>query len=267
MKLFVSDLDGTLYCDDQGKDSHCGEENRRAIRQWCAQGNLFAIATARVHKAYEAVIEDLGFPVDFLGGNGAELIFTDHQRILRTVKSELFLDLAEWLESEQFDATIKINIQGQWFSSDRRHYPYDTPERIRNSLASSQTIEEAALSGSEDGVNLGIIVRPDQRDTVKERLRRKLKGIAEVVSSDADNLDLMPPHCSKAEAVLLLLKRHGLTRDDLIVIGDSENDLPMLALTSRSYCMAQAEAAVKAQARFIVSSVAEALNWEMTELE
>ena len=81
MKLFVSDLDGTLYPPNV---TDSGEENRAAIRSWREAGNVFAVATARIHQSYPKVAEDLGFAVDYLGGNGAELIFSDQTRIRKT---------------------------------------------------------------------------------------------------------------------------------------------------------------------------------------
>lgn len=58
-----------------------GAENRAADQRWRVAGNVFAVATARIHQAYPKVSADLGFAVDFLGGNGAELIFSDGTRM------------------------------------------------------------------------------------------------------------------------------------------------------------------------------------------
>lgn len=166
MKVFVSDLDGTLYPPNV---TDSGEENRAAIRRWREAGNVFAVATARIHQSYPKVAEDLGFAVDYLGGNGAELIFSDQTRIFRTLKASIFLQLAAWLKREGIDATIKANCGGQWISSDRNHYPYSHPSQVRMSLKQSRTLEEMSLSAEAEIVNLGILIHPDQRDRVKER--------------------------------------------------------------------------------------------------
>ena len=105
MKLFVSDLDGTLYPPNV---TDSGAENRAAIQRWRAVGNVFAVATARIHQAYPKVAADLGFAVDYLGGNGAELIFSDGTRMTRTLKAAVFLDVADWLARHHVDATVKM---------------------------------------------------------------------------------------------------------------------------------------------------------------
>lgn len=262
MKLFVSDLDGTLYPPNV---TDSGEENRAAIRRWRKAGNVFAVATARIHQSYPKVVKDLGFAVDYLGGNGAELIFSDQTRIFRTLKASVFLELAAWLKREGIDATIKANCEGQWISSDRNHYPYSHPQQVRMSLKQSKTLEEMSLSAEAEIVNLGILIHPDQRDQVKEALRQRWQDQLQIVSSDVDNLDLIRPDCSKASALALLAQRYAVPLNEVIVIGDSENDVAMFEAVQRSYCMAPAEAAVKAKATRIVSSVAQALAWESEE--
>ena len=217
MKVFVSDLDGTLYPPNV---TDSGEENRAAIRRWREAGNVFAVATARIHQSYPKVAEDLGFAVDYLGGNGAELIFSDQTRILRTIKADVFLELADWLNA---------------------HYPYGYPERIRNSLRQSLTRDEVTILPDAEIVNLGIILHPDQRDAVKQALRLKLGSQLNIVSSDRDNLDVIRPDCSKAAALALLAERYKVPLSEVIVIGDSENDVGMFNIVKMSYCMADAE--------------------------
>ena len=192
MKLFVSDLDGTLYPPNV---TDSGAENRAAIQRWRAAGNVFTVATARIHQAYPKVSADLGFAVDYLGGNGAELIFSDGTRMTRTLKAAVFLDVAGWLARHHVDATVKMNCQGQWISSDCRHYPYGLPHRLRRSLLDSVTLAETTVDPNAEILNLGIIIRPDQRDGVKRALREKLAGtttfiIAQRVTSvqDADRI-------------------------------------------------------------------------------
>ena len=259
MKLFVSDLDGTLYPPNV---TDSGAENRAAIQRWRAAGNVFAVATARIHQAYPKVSADLGFAVDFLGGNGAELIFSDGTRMTRTLKAAVFLDVAGWLARHHVDATVKMNCQGQWISSDCRHYPYGHPHRLRRSLLDSVTLAETTVDPNAEILNLGIIIRPDQRDGVKRALREKLAGTVEIVSSDFDNLDLVRPDCSKAAALGILAERIGVPLREVIVIGDSENDVGMFDVVETSYCMAQAEPEVRQKARWVVTSVAEALTRE-----
>ncbi len=138
-----------------------------------------------------------------------------------------------------------------WTSAPAAPFPLD-----------SVTLAETTVDPNAEILNLGIIIRPDQRDGVKRALREKLAGTVEIVSSDFDNLDLVRPDCSKASALGILAERIGVPLREVIVIGDSENDVGMFDVVDTSYCMAQAEPEVRQKARWVVTSVAEALARE-----
>lgn len=266
MKLFVSDIDGTLYQKVDGNSDFCTQRNLDAIQSWREAGHHFAVATARIHQYYDSMVEQLGFPLDFLGGNGAEIIFSNQEKILRTIPLSFFFELVDWIEQHQIDATVKMNWEGQWICSNRKHYPFATPDRQRASLRQAKTLEEIEIDKSGDGVNMSIILTPESCQAVKEILNKKYAGIMDVVSSDFDNLDCLPFQCSKKEAILLLLERLHLRAEDLIVIGDSENDVAMFSLTKNSYCMSTAEETVKEKANYVVQDVAEAIEIELSKI-
>lgn len=266
MKLFVSDIDGTLYQKVDGNSDVCTQRNLDAIKTWREANHHFAVATARIHLSYDSMVEKLGFPLDFLGGNGAEIIFSNQEKILHTIPLHFFLELVDWIEQQNIDATVKINWKGQWICSNRDHYPFYTLNRQRGSLRQAKTLKEIQVDETDVGINMSIILAPQFFQEVKEALNKKYVGILDIVGSDFDNLDCLPDQCSKKEAILLLLKRLHLSTDDLIVIGDSENDVAMFSLTTNSYCMATAEEAVKQKATYVVSDVAEAIERELAKL-
>ncbi|MBR5208107.1 MAG: HAD hydrolase family protein, partial [Erysipelotrichaceae bacterium] len=73
-KLFVSDLDGTLLKIGNDYSAGVSEENKNIIQKYIANGNLFAIASARGHKYLPVISEMLGFTPDYIGGNGTVLV-------------------------------------------------------------------------------------------------------------------------------------------------------------------------------------------------
>lgn len=267
MKLFVSDIDGTLYYDGDKSTENCPVKNKNAIDQWIKAGNQFALATARVHTTASQVLEDLGVAVDYLGGNGAEIVYKDQQKQICPFKLSVFFDLVAWLNLNGVDGTLKIYSEGRWICSSQKYYPYTYPSRMRKNLMLAKPMEAYQLREDEVGCNMSLILRSDLCDGIKSKLQRKLAGIGEVVSSDVDNLDFLPLGCSKKNAVLQLLERYQLDAKDLIVIGDSENDVSMFELTEHSYCMAQAELTVRQKAKHVVKTVSEAIALELKNKE
>lgn len=77
------------------------------------------------------------------------------------------------------------------------------------------------------------------------------------IRSGAAFFEFVPPGVSKGEALSELMARYGVGRDEVLAIGDGENDLSMFAVAGMSVVMADAPAAVRAQARALTGTCAE----------
>jgi hydroxymethylpyrimidine pyrophosphatase-like HAD family hydrolase len=75
-----------------------------------------------------------------------------------------------------------------------------------------------------------------------------------VCSSGPDNLELTAPGVSKGSAVTWLAGRLGLTLDQVMVVGDSLNDLSMFELDCFKVAMANAETEILDRASFVTAS-------------
>ena len=102
-------------------------------------------------------------------------------------------------------------------------------------------------------------VPPHQRDAFRETLaQRNYPGI--ITTSDQDMIDIGPLNSSKGISISELCQRYNIGQDDLIVVGDSENDIPMFKTTPHSYCIDLAEPRVIQSASHSVASVQELID-------
>jgi Cof subfamily protein (haloacid dehalogenase superfamily) len=60
---------------------------------------------------------------------------------------------------------------------------------------------------------------------------------------------------NKGHALTRLVEAKKWNKDDVIVIGDSGNDVPMFSMFSQSYCMQHAHPSIKKQARYVINRV------------
>ena len=72
----------------------------------------------------------------------------------------------------------------------------------------------------------------------------------DVLESSEGNLEFVLPHTTKGTAVEALANHWGYTPDEVMTIGDSENDLSMIRFASASVAMGNARDNVKAAARY-----------------
>lgn len=99
---------------------------------------------------------------------------------------------------------------------------------------------------------------------VKKELKQ-LNPELEIVSSWDDNFEIMKKGSSKGEAVAQLAKYFNLKRDEVMCIGDSENDLSMIEYAGIGVAMGNAIDIVKQSAQYITlpnteSGVAKAIE-------
>ncbi|MBQ9059468.1 MAG: HAD family phosphatase [Atopobiaceae bacterium] len=66
--------------------------------------------------------------------------------------------------------------------------------------------------------------------------------------------DVLPKGWTKVSALPVLERELGITREQIVYIGDSENDLTMLEEIPHSFCVANGTAAAQAAARWIIDA-------------
>src|SRR3712207_9057504 len=75
-----------------------------------------------------------------------------------------------------------------------------------------------------------------------------------VVSSLGDNFEIMNKGVSKGRGVQELAEFYGLTKDEVICIGDGENDLSMIEYAGLGIAMGNAPNFIKEKANYITDT-------------
>ncbi len=258
MKLLISDLDGTLYPRKESLNPHQREENFKAVKRWVDRGHQFAVATARGLHHYPAIREALGFDVHFIGGNGAAVRLVNGETIIKQLPCSVYIDLCRFVRDQDLNVSVTTGYHNQWIWSHNDRYPRGVA--AYDGIWDSIEIANLEEMNPEDGVErIQIFVPPHQRDAFRETLaQRNYPGI--ITTSDQDMIDIGPLNSSKGISISELCQRYNIGQDDLIVVGDSENDIPMFKTTPHSYCIDLAEPRVIESASHSVASVQELID-------
>ena len=90
-----------------------------------------------------------------------------------------------------------------------------------------------------------ISTKAEHFETVLEALRKlKLHMDYELVTND-DSLLILPPGIDKASGMSEALRELGVSRHNLVAIGNAENDLPMLAWAEHAVVVSNADESIK----------------------
>ena len=81
----------------------------------------------------------------------------------------------------------------------------------------------------------------------RQRLQTRLSTLQEVkvTTSGWDNLEITSPLVSKGTALQTYVAQHGFTKEEVLVFGDSENDLSMFSCFPNSVAVANACTQIK----------------------
>jgi len=257
-KMICIDIDGTLIRPDQTISTRVAD----AIRKAKEKGVVIALSTGRMHRSALLYSDELGLTDPIISSNGAYVSERDGETVYyeENLSGSDVKDINDVLE--QFDTKINWYNHGTMYISEYRDYVgrYEAlsrtlPEdrRIRIKYLNEDFTLEQLISENGNEVQKGIVFpRIDLIPSIKEALsgNRRIKA----VSSGLDNIEFTSHKADKGLGVLALAKIKGIDPQDIIAIGDSENDLPMLKVVGMPVAMGNAMDSLFKVAKYVTGS-------------
>lgn len=257
ISLIVSDMDGTLL----GRDpSFIPPENAAAMKAAARAGIHIAICSGRLPDDISQQALDAGLPeMEILALNGTCALRSPlggmawsvcmPEETARRLTDRLiglgirFAVFSGHLIAETFPAGEKPSAEMYWGSHFERR---ENRSRILYGLEG----RERALH---EGVNK-IVLRDEtgryHLPELTQELRRSFPEL-DFSSSWPDNMEIVPKGIDKGWAVTRLAGRLGIPMDEVMCIGDQDNDLPMLRVAGCPVAMGNASPGVLAAADWI----------------
>jgi Cof subfamily protein (haloacid dehalogenase superfamily) len=242
MKLFATDLDGTLVARDQT----IHPRDRAAIAAARKRGVLVTIATGRLTERTHPIAHALGLQSPLVCADGSVVLCGATARVLRrhTLQAEMVDSALAALAQEELASFIFTDAGIHGCPRGERHHGYlrGWCSRISTHRALGAHIPDAiALLG------IGPAARVAR---ARERLAES-ESVGEVSSFEAAGgrvLRVIPRGVSKGAALAELAAELGIAADSVAVAGDYWNDLSMFAFAGRSFAMPHAPPEVRAAA-------------------
>lgn len=264
VKIIYLDIDGTL------RDEHKGipgsavlalEQCRKRKIQIiiCTGRNLGSIQNDVMALQTDGIISGGGCYIQYHG----EEVFKEHfsMRVLKKVLSVA----AGWKLSLAMEAEQKIYMDHDasvFYRNDFQHKIYGSSKAeqkilcIKNKISYEENFEDI----KSDTPEIHKICILGQQDAV-ERLERELEQDAETIQkkkwADYWYLELLPKGCNKGSAVKKLNQKLGISKQESMSFGDSENDIAMMEATGIAVAVGYGSVAVKKYASSICEPVME----------
>ena len=263
VRLIALDLDGTLL--DDRKEIH--PENLRALREARDRGVLVAISSGRMIPRIEPVQDKLGLDCILVAYNGGKVVGTraESREVLhhQPLPSSVADEFVEFSQTEDY----LLN-----FYYEDRLYADDSPRRRPfMEIYSGRTGAEYHLGDLEkhrgkDPTKLILLADPPERDRLFDRFTEQMGERAAITKSDPEYLEIMAPGVSKAAGLAGIARKYGFAMDEVLAVGDADNDLDMLEASGIGVAVANARETTKRVADFVTErsnndgAVAEAVD-------
>jgi hydroxymethylpyrimidine pyrophosphatase-like HAD family hydrolase len=263
IRLVALDLDGTLL-DSRGELTG---RNRASIEAARARGVRVALVTGRRFRDARPLALELGLDVPVIAHNGA---LTKHARTLETVCAMLMpvesaLAVVRVGRAHGADALVSDDHVGagllvydqispgntalaRYIAWSRRVLGEESGAAIRRVDSLEEYLDHDPIHVAFSGGCAGV-------EHLAEEMKRELGASVRLLLTlypkmDFALLDVLHPDASKGEGLAAVAAEQGLTREEVMAVGDNFNDLEMLQWAGTGVLMGNADPALGGLGRF-----------------
>lgn len=257
-KVLLCDMDGTLL----NSQSKITEKTAAALKEAIERGVKVFIATGKTRPAVITACQSAGLvgevgvvsetsPGVFVQGL---LVYGQHGKV---VHSQL-LSQDVCMKAFQYSLEEKRPLLG--FSGDRIVTLFDHPliEHLHTFYMEPKAEVAPSLDHIIKNYQIQKLLFADTAEQVSNVIRpfwtKELGHLARCVQAQDDMLEIIPVGSSKGKGVKILLENLGVHPDEVMAIGDGENDIEMLDLVGWGVAMGNATPQTLAVANAQVAS-------------
>lgn len=250
-KLLVLDLDGTLTNSKKEITRHTKETLIKAQEA----GLKVVLASGRPTYGVAPLANELElqkYEGYILAYNGGEIIDWKTRELM--YEKQLDSDLLPYLYrcAKENDFAI-VTYENEYVLTEKPDDEYVLKEALLNVMKIKKV--DNFLEAVKHPITKCLIVgEPSRLALLEKEMYEKLKDRMGVFRSEPYFLELVPKGINKAQSLSVLLEEIGMTKNEMIAIGDGFNDLSMIQYAGLGIAMENAQDVVKQAADFITLS-------------
>jgi HAD superfamily hydrolase (TIGR01484 family) len=202
-RLIVSDYDGTLVTENNG----LSQGFYTKVNMLLSRGGMFAVASGRPYNQLKKLMFQLSSGIVFISDDGAQMMYKNCLLYKKTVELSDAKALCAKAIEGGFSAICALREENRSVKSEQLQLPFFLNSDIFKIII----------------VKNGADAEPLKEFSQSLKLR--------VCYEDNDYLEFCHSDANKGEAVKKLMEKFFIRPEQMLVMGDGENDIPMLKLT------------------------------------
>ena len=248
IKLVATDIDGTILI----PEGNFTEGVKTCIGNLCERGIKVVLVTGRMKAAATRIAKELNLNTPIVSYQGG--LVTEGDKVLyeRYLSEEQCNRVLDWAK--------KVNIHINLYNNDILYSEKDCYEvqRYCNNLHTEYFVKSfSSIEKSHINKLLAIdYFNPERINKLEKELQSIFPDLY-IVKSTPYFLEFSNPEASKSCAVNFLKEYWGLKQEEILTIGDQNNDIELLKAGGLKIAMGNATDELKKHADFITDSVFE----------
>ena len=250
IKMIATDIDGTLVNDDKKITTR----TLKALKAARDKGVYVVLCTGRPVSGIQNYLDELGLT----GKNDYAITFNGAQAMNVGTNEIIFENDITYEEYVEFvKMSSNLNIKGQLVTSDSQLYVTDkdiSKYSVIDAFYTNMPLHYRSLDEVDNkikGTKFMWVDDPEKIAQASNHIPQEIKDNYYVVLSAPWFLEFTNPLATKGNAVLELAKTLNIKRDEIMTIGDENNDLTMLEEVDLSVAMGNGNQRVKEVATVI----------------
>lgn len=252
-KAIFCDFDGTIYRDDHT----ISQVNKDAIKKYVEAGGKFVVSTGRLFSAIYPKVAEMALDGEVIVYQGAGIFDVKTKRQIfgqyfNRAEAVEALEYIEGLDDAKYVPLVYINDVCHAKEKDEYvdefvkicNIPYRT-----TGVALSKYVKNC----KDKPVKVLALTMSDNCDGFVKRGAERFPNLA-FMRSHACVVEVITKGINKGLAIKWLCDKYGITTDEAIAIGDSENDIAMITTAGLGVAMQNAMPKVKDAADYITDT-------------
>ena len=234
-KLVAMDLDETLLNADKKVSSRTSE----ILRRLWEKGIHIAIASGRILCTEQIHASSFCDRASYVAYNGSLVVFEDGTRWEATLSPDVTREIAKYC--------VEHRHHMQTYYDEKIYCAKSSPELMSDMDTRNTSVVEVGDMSKADlppTPKAVIVDRPEVVPDIVDDLRKAFPSL-KITRSSAWVIEVNPPDVDKAKGLEMVCKNLGITKDDVIVFGDNNNDLTMIQWAGCGVAVANALPEIK----------------------
>ena len=251
MKLVAFDVDGTLV----GRDLLVRPRVRAAIADMQSRGIAGCLITGRMYRSAVGYARELDFQTPLVCYQGAAIVDPRDDAVLREVPVKAAVVKEVMALARELGVHLQLYRNDRYFCEQANQYSalYARLSGVEPVIVPSLKAEFAGSAATKAVA----IADPPRASELVQRFADQLQSRAYVTRSYPEFVEILSPLVDKGEALRFVAGRLGVSMQDVMAIGDSWNDAPLLRAAGLGIAMGSAPPELLAVAGAVVGDVSQ----------